>query len=139
MSGTATGGAQLKLAVRRIRLSGFPGLCIVLDVQPPSGFGVQQRHCAAGSIAKAKVEPIAVGPGEVSVVGDFTDAQARKVTISFANGKRQSVATRLGPPAWRRALGTRIRFFAADCLRVTNSPARWVAVYNSRAEGRSGA
>jgi hypothetical protein len=67
-----------------------------------------------------------------SVVGGFAVAQAREVTITFANGKRQSVPTRLGPPAWRRALGTQIRFFAADCLRVTTSAARWVAIYNSR-------
>ena len=135
MSGTATGGADWKLAARRIRLSGFSGLCVVLDVQPPEGLSVQWKHCAAGSIAKAKVEPISVGPGKdknVSLVAGFTDAQARKVTITFANGRRQSVATRLGPPGWRRALGTRIRFFAADCLRVITSPARWVAVYNSR-------
>lgn len=135
MSGTATGGSHWELAVRRIRLSGYPGLCLVLDVEPPNGFGVQAKHCAAGSIARAGVEPLAVGPGKdktVSIVGGFAVAQARKVTITFANGKRLSVATRLGPPGWRRALGTRIRFFAADCLRVTTSAARWVAIYNSR-------
>jgi hypothetical protein len=49
---------------------------------------------------------MSVGPGKdkkVNIVGGFADAQARKVTIIFANGKRQSVATRLGPPGWRRA------------------------------------
>ena len=88
-----------------------------------------------GASPRAKVEPISVGPGKdkkVSIVGGFAHAQARKVTITFANGKRQTMATRRGPPGWRSALGTRIRFFAADCLRVTTAPARWVAVYNSR-------
>jgi hypothetical protein len=135
MSGTATGGAHWELAARRTKLSGLAGLCLVLDVEPPNGFGVQVKHCAAGSISKAKVEPVAIGPGsdaDVFIVGGFAVAQARKATITFADGKRLTVATRRGPPGWRRALGTKIRFFAADGLRVTTSPARRVAIYDAR-------
>jgi hypothetical protein len=64
MSGTATGGVHWKLAVRRVTLSGFRGLCVVLDLQQPGGVGAQGKHCAAGSIAKANVEPLASGVGQ---------------------------------------------------------------------------
>ena len=88
------------------------------------------------------VFPVASGYGggiNTNLVGGFTAARARRAVITFADGKRVTVGTRLGPVRFRRALGEPIRFFVLNAFLRTRTAARSVSVFDARGRriGRS--
>jgi hypothetical protein len=97
---------------------------------------VLEQRCAGGSLRAWKnVYPIASGYSTtfntMNLVGGFAVGRARKAVISFADGKRLTVATRLGPTGMRRALGEPVRFFVVNAYPRTRARARSIAVLDA--------
>jgi hypothetical protein len=134
-SGNPPGGGHWDLSARRRSLSGYPGLCLSFTTKTPDGFEVSGSGCAGGTLrAWSNVFPVASGYGgnmNKNLVGGFTTARARKAVITFADGKRVTVATRLGPTSFRRALGEPIRFFVVNAFARTKSAPRSVSVLDA--------
>lgn len=142
-SGNPPGGGAWNLSARRRTLSGYPGLCLSFTTRTPEGVEFSGMGCAGGSMrAWNYVFPISSGYGgnmNTNLVGGFTVARARKAVITFADRKRVTVSTRLGPPTLRRALGEPIRFFVVNAFSRTKAAARSVSVLDARGRqiGRS--
>jgi hypothetical protein len=133
LSGTASDGERWDLSARRSTISGQAALCLAFSTSSPGGFGFDGGGCAAGSLrAWENVFPVAVGGGTgANLVGGFTVDRARKVTVSFADGKRVTTGTRLGPKGFRRALDEPVRFFAVNASSTSKARARSVAVFDA--------
>jgi hypothetical protein len=139
-SGPLTGGGTWTFSAKRTSIQGVKGVCLDLtptfaDGSGPGGGG----GCIAGSLKAAK------GIGDVSIasktgdatttslVGGLVYSRARKVKITFADGKVLKLKTRRPPEGWRRLLKSRVRYYAADALAVTAAKQAKIAIY-----GRSG-
>jgi hypothetical protein len=135
-SGNPPGGGFWDLSARKRTISGLPSLCLSFTTKTPDGVEASSNGCGGGTLRAWKnVFPVSFGAGgddNMNLIGGFTVARARKAVITFVDGKRVTVATRLGPPAFRRALGERIRFIVLNASARTKAAARWVSVFDSR-------
>jgi hypothetical protein len=142
-SGNPPGGGHWDLSARRRTISGLRALCLSFTTRTPEGAEFSGEGCAGGALrAWNNVFPVGSGYGgnlNTNLVGGFTVARARKAVISFADGKRVTVATRLGPTSFRRALGEPVRFFVVNAFARTKAAARSVSVFDARGRriGRS--
>jgi hypothetical protein len=142
-SGNPPGGGHWDLSARRRRIAGFRALCLSFTTRTPEGVEASGVGCGGGSLrAVNNVFPVASGYGggiNTNLVGGFTAARARRAVITFADGKRVTVGTRLGPLGFRRALGEPIRFFVVNAFLRTRTAARSVSVFDARGRriGRS--
>ena len=142
-AGNPPTGGHWNLSAKRRTIAGHPALCLSFTTRTPEGVEFSAIGCGGGTLRGLhNVFPVASGYGgnvDTNLVGGFTVARARAAVISFADGKRVRVATQLGPPSFRRALGERIRFFVVNAFTHTRAPARSVAVLNApgRLIGRS--
>jgi hypothetical protein len=131
-SGNPRGGGAWDLSAKRRKLSGYSGLCLSFTTRTPEGVEFSGVGCAGGSLrAWDCVFPISSGFGgslNTNLVGGFAADRARKAVISFADGKRVTVGTRIGPAGWRRALGEPVRFFVLNAFSKTKSAARSITV-----------
>ncbi len=142
-AGNPPGGGHWTLSARRRRIAGFGALCLSFTTRTPEGVEASGVGCGGGSLrAWHNVFPVASGYGggiDTNLVGGFTPARARRAVITFADRKRVTVATRLGPLGFRRALGEPIRFFVVNAFLRTRTAARSVSVFDARGRriGRS--
>lgn len=142
-SGNPPGGGSWELAAKRRKLSGYSGLCLSFTTRTAEGVEFSGVGCAGGSLrAWGNVFPVSTGFGgdtNVNLVGGFAVDRARKAVISFADGKRVTVGTRIGPSGWRRGLGEPVRFFVVNAFSRTKAAPRSVAVLDARGRriGRS--
>jgi hypothetical protein len=142
-SGNPPGGGAWDLSAKRRKLSGYSGLCLSFTTRTPEGVEFSGVGCAGGSLrAWDNVFPISSGFGgnlNTNLVGGFAADRGRKAVISFADGKRVTVGTRIGPPGWRRALGEPVRFFVVNAFSKTKAVARSVSILDAhgRQVGRS--
>jgi hypothetical protein len=135
-SGEPAGGGAWDLSAKRQSIGGQPALCLSFTTKSENGFGFSNSGCAGGSLRAWKnVYPIASGYSTtfntMNLVGGFAVGRARKAVISFADGKRLTVATRLGPTGMRRALGEPVRFFVVNAYPRTRARARSIAVLDA--------
>lgn len=139
LSGPASGGGSWELSADRSRLEGYPAVC--LDLTPTFADGTSPGRgggCFAGSLRPVgNVAPVAVSSksGDTTtsnLVGGIATYRARMARVKFADGTVLDTRVRLGPRGWRRALGTRIRFFALDALGDTTAQPRSVVLRNGR-------
>jgi hypothetical protein len=146
LTGRTAEGGSWALSADRSRLGGRPSVCLDLtatlaDGTSPGGGG----GCFSGSLrAGGNVAPAALSTrsGDTitsSLVGGIATYRARFARVKFANGKLLRIRTRLGPKGWRRALGTRIRFFAADALATTVARPRSVVLLDAKGRRVGGA
>jgi hypothetical protein len=138
-AGTSSGGTGWDLAVKRRRVSGYDTLCLAFSTKSPDGAGFSGVGCVGGTSMKAwdNVFPVAVGGSsgdrdDVSLVGGLTVDRARKVVVSFADGKRVTLRPRVGPAGFRRGLGEPVRFFAGNVFKATKAAPRSVVVFDAR-------
>jgi len=142
-SGNPPGGGAWDLSAKRRKLSGYSGLCLSFTTRTPEGVEFSGVGCAGGSLrAWGNVFPMSSGYGgnlNTNLVGGFAADRARKAVISFADGRRVTVGTRIGPRGWRRALGEPVRFFVVNAFPRTKAAARSVSVLDARGRqiGRS--
>jgi hypothetical protein len=142
-SGNPPGGGHWDFSARRRRIAGFRALCLSFTTRTPEGVEASSVGCGGGTLrAVNNVFPVASGYGggiNTNLVGGFTAARARRAVITFADGKRVRVGTRLGPLRFRRALGEPIRFFVVNAFLRTRTAARSVSVFDARGRriGRS--
>ena len=146
LTGRTAEGGSWELSADRSRLAGRPGVCLDLGATLSDGTSTAGGGgCFSGSLrAGGNVAPTAVSTGSgdtttSSLVGGIATYRARFARVTFADGERLRIRARLGPKGWRRALGTRIRFFAADALRITTARPRSVVLLDARGRrvGRS--
>jgi hypothetical protein len=139
-SGPLTGGGTWDFSAKRTSIQGVKGVCLDLtptfaDGSGPGGGG----GCIAGSLKAAKgIGDVAVASKSgdtttTSLVGGLVYSRARTVKITFVDGKVLKLKTKRPPKGWRRLLGSRVRYYAADALAVTAAKQRKIAIY-----GRSG-
>jgi hypothetical protein len=135
-AGNPPTGGHWDLSAKRRTIAGRRALCLSFTTRSREGVEFSSVGCAAGALsAWNNVFSIASGYGgslDANLVGGFTVARAAIAVITFADGKRVTTVTRLGPPAFRRALGERIRFIVVNAFLRTRAPARSVSVFNAR-------
>ena len=135
-AGNPPTGGHWNLSAKRRTIAGHPALCLSFTTRTPEGAEFFGIGCGGGTLrAWHNVFPVSSGYGgnvDTNLVGGFTVARARTALISFADGRRLRVATRLGPRGFRRALGEPIRFFVVNAFTRTRAPARSVTVLNAR-------
>ena len=140
-SGPLTGGGTWDFSIKRNKIQGVKGVCLDLtptfaDGSGPGGGG----GCIAGSLSAAKgIGDVAISSktGETttsSLVGGLVYSTARRVKITFADGKVLKLKTHRPPEGWRRLLKTRVRYYAADALAVTAAKQAKIAIYNRKGQ-----
>src|SRR4051812_24325514 len=138
-SGPLTGGGTWDFSIKRNKIQGVKGVCLDLtptfaDGSGPGGGG----GCIAGSLSAAKgIGDVAIsskigGTTRSSLVGGLVSSRARRVKITFADGKVLKLKTHRPPEGWRRLLKTRVRYYAGDALAVTAAPQAKIAIYNRK-------
>lgn len=139
LSGPLHGGGTWTLAAERSAIGSLRALCLHLGATFPDGSSPGTgTGCAAGSLrARHSVftvtESSHAGATQTSyLIGGVTVSRARTVRIFFADGKRLRLRTSQAPRTWRRALGTRVRYFGGDALAVTGAKVRRVSAYDRR-------
>jgi hypothetical protein len=142
-AGNPPTGGHWDFSAKRRTIAGRRALCLSFTTRSREGVEFSSVGCAAGTLrAWNNVFPIASGYGgnlDANLVGGFTVARARFAVVTFADGKRITTVTRLGPPAFRRALGGPIRFIVVNAFLRTRAAARSVSVFDARSRriGRS--
>jgi hypothetical protein len=135
-AGNPPTGGHWDLSAKRRTIAGRRALCLSFTTRSREGVEFSNTGCAAGTLrAWNNVFPIASGYGgslDANLVGGFTVARARLARITFADGQQVTTVTRLGPPAFRRALGGPIRFIVVNAFRRTRAAARSVSVFDVR-------
>ena len=137
--GPLTGGGVWEFSIQRTKLSGVKGVCLNLlptaaDGSSPGGGG----GCLAGSLRAAKgignigIHSEVGGTVKASLVGGIVYAKARRVKVTFADGKVLRLKTHRPPEGWRRLLKSRVRFFAGDALAVTAAKATRIAIFDRK-------
>jgi hypothetical protein len=100
-SGRPSGGGAWDLSARRQNISGQPGLCLSFTTTSPEGVASSGKGCAGGSlVAWDNVFSIASGYARgfnTNLVAGFAVDGARKAVVALVDGKRVTVATRIGP------------------------------------------
>ena len=143
-AGNPPSGGHWDFSAKRRRIAGHPALCMSFTTRPANGAEFSGIGCGGGTLrALHNVFPIATGYSgsiDTNLVGGFTAARARRAVVRFADGRRITVATRLGPIGFRRALGGEpIRFFVLNAFARTRAAPRSVTVFTARGRqiGRS--
>jgi hypothetical protein len=135
-AGNPPTGGHWDLSAKRRTIAGRRALCLSFTTRSREGTEFSNAGCAAGTLsAWNNVFPIASGYGgnlDANLVGGFTVARASFAVITFADGRRVTTVTRLGPPAFRRALGGPIRFIVVNAFLRTRAAARTVSVFDAR-------
>ena len=135
----ATAHGTFELSAKRQALGGAPGICLNLeetfaDGSSPGGGG----GCFAGSIhASGGVAPVATsaasgGVPTSSLVGGIVTKRARRVVVTFADGRTLVMKRPPVVPGWRSALGVKVRFYAGDALARSAAEPVKVRVYDKR-------
>jgi hypothetical protein len=139
LSGPLAAGGTWAITAHHKSIGGFKGLCLEMRPTLADGFSPGSgTGCAAGSIrAVGNVVPVSMRStsGDTTtahVVGGIVIAKARKVVVSFADGKRLKVATKAGPKRWSRVLGAKVRYFGADALPTSTADVTRVTGYDAR-------
>jgi len=135
----ATQHGGFELSAKHERIGGKPGICLDLSEtfadgsSPGSGGG-----CFAGSLAAGgNIAPVATsassgGAVTSSLVGGIVPAATRRVVVTFADGAKLTMKRPPRVTGWGRALGKRVRFYAADALATTAAAAKVVRAYDKR-------
>jgi hypothetical protein len=138
-SGPLTGGGTWDFSAKRTSIQGVKGVCLDLtptfaDGSGPGGGG----GCIAGSLKAAKgIGDVAISSktGETtttSLVGGLVYSRAKRVKITFADGKTLRLKTHRPPKGWRRLLKTRVRYYAGDALAVTAAKQAKIAIFDKK-------
>jgi hypothetical protein len=134
----AAGGHWTMTAVRK-HISGAAGLCVTVHTTPARGARpTTTSSCVSGDLRADNglwTFNARRGAGtrtRSSVVVGIVDSRARRVRLTFRDGKHENIRTRQGPPGWRRALAMRVRYFGADVLRASRATVKTVTAYDRR-------
>jgi hypothetical protein len=146
LTGRLAAGGSWTLSGHHQSIGPSKGLCLNLDVVLADGSSPgTATGCAAGSLSAVHnvwtMSARSAGTALTSYeVAGIVTSRARVVQVTFANGKRKRVRAKTGPRGWRRALGTRVRYFGFDALPATTTTVKTVTAYDRhhRRVARSG-
>jgi hypothetical protein len=138
-SGPLTGGGTWDFSIKRTSISGVKGVC--LDLTPTAADGSSTGGgggCLAGSLRAAKgignvgIHSEVGGAVKANLVGGLVYAKARRVKVTFEDGKVLRLKTHRPPEGWRRLLKSGVRFFAGDALAVTPAKVTKIAIFDRK-------
>jgi hypothetical protein len=125
------------MTARHQSIGSLKGLCVEVDATLADGSTPGTAGgCAAGSLRASNniwtlSSRSSAGAALTSyVVVGIVTSRARRVTLTFRDGKHLRVATKPGPSAWRRQLGTSVRYFGVDAQPTTAANVKSVSAYD---------
>jgi hypothetical protein len=133
----ATQHGQFELSAKHQRIGGDRGLCLDLSEtfadgsSPGSGGGCFSGSLkAGGNVAPVSTTASAGGTVTSSLVGGIVPAATRRVVVRFADGAKLTIKHPLRVAGWGRALGVRVRYYAADALATTAAAPKAIRAYD---------